>query len=130
VGLITPISKKGDPLECCNYRGVIVVVALAKLYAIVLNKRLSDWIEKYHCTAKAQAGFRKDYRCADNLFILRTLLEKSKSQRTKLYCCFFDFLKHLTPYREPDFEEFWKGWGFMGICSTPFSQFTTRCKHA
>jgi hypothetical protein len=93
VGLITPIFKKGDPLECCNYRGVTVGVALAKLYAIVLNKRLSDWTEKYHCRAKAQAGFRKDYRCADNLFILRTLLEKSKSQRTKLYCCFVDFSK-------------------------------------
>jgi hypothetical protein len=65
----------------------------AKLYAIVLNKRLSDRTVKYHCRAKAQAGFRKDYRCADILFVLRTLLEKSKSQRTKLYCCFVDFFK-------------------------------------
>jgi hypothetical protein len=82
--------KKGDPLECCNYRGITVGVALAKLYAIVLNKRLSDWTEKYHRRAKAQAGFRKDYRCADNLFILRTLLEKSKShQIVLLFCGFF-----------------------------------------
>jgi hypothetical protein len=104
-------------------------VALAKLYAIALNKRLSDWTKKYLCRAKAQAGFHKDYRCAENLFILWTLLEKSKSQRTKFCCYFVGFLKHLIPYPEPDFGGFWKGWGFMEICSMPSSQSTTRRKH-
>jgi hypothetical protein len=79
VGLITPIFKKGNPLDCGNYRGFTVGVALAKLYAAVLNNRLSNWAEKYQYRAKAQAGFRKEYRCADNLFILRTLKGKCAS---------------------------------------------------
>jgi len=37
-------ANLGDPLECCNYRGITVGVALAKLYAIVLNKRLRSII--------------------------------------------------------------------------------------
>jgi hypothetical protein len=89
VGLITPIFKKGNPLDCGNYRGFTVGVALAKLYAAVLNNRLSSWAEKYQYRAKAQAGFiiRKDYRCANNLFILRTLTKSY--QIVLLFCRFF-----------------------------------------
>lgn len=93
VGLITPIFKKGNPFDCGNYRGITVGVALGKVYAAVLNNRLSDWVEKHQWRAKAQAGFRKDFRCSDNLFILRTLKEKCANQRTKLYCCYVDFSK-------------------------------------
>jgi hypothetical protein len=121
VGLITPIFKKGNPLDCGNYREVTLGVALAKLYAAVLNNRLSNWAEKYQYRAKAQAGFRKDYRCAENLFIFRTLKEKCASQRTRLYCCFVDFLKHSIPYHELSSGKFWRTWVFMATCSKPFS---------
>ena len=93
VGLITPIFKKGDPMCCNNYRGITVGTTLAKVYATILNHRLSEWTEKYRCRAQAQAGFRKDHRCSDNVFILRTLIEKCKSKGAKLYCCFVDFSK-------------------------------------
>ena len=42
-GLIHPIFKAGDPDG--NYRGITVVVILAKLYAMVLESRASSWAE-------------------------------------------------------------------------------------
>jgi hypothetical protein len=66
-------------------------VALAKLYAIALNKRLSDWTKKYLCRAKAQAGFHKDYRCAENLFILWTLLEIPNPSVPNFVAILWDF---------------------------------------
>ncbi len=48
--------------------------------------------------AKAFAGFRKNYRTTDNIFVPRSLIEKQKQARQKggsgkLYCCFVDFKK-------------------------------------
>ena len=40
-GLIHPIFKAGDPDVPGNYRGITVVVILAKLYAMVLEARAS-----------------------------------------------------------------------------------------
>jgi hypothetical protein len=42
---------------------------------------------------KGQAGFRKDFRITDNLFILRTLTKQVSFQKKKLYTCFVDFKK-------------------------------------
>ena len=42
-----------------NYRGITVVVILAKLYAMVLESRATAWAEDRKCRAKGQAGFRK-----------------------------------------------------------------------
>jgi len=59
----------------------------------VLNLRLTRWAEKWGCRAVAQAGFRKDHRCSDNVFILRTLIGKARAKKGSLYTCFVDFSK-------------------------------------
>jgi hypothetical protein len=43
--------------------------------------------------AKGQAGFRKDYRTTNQLFILWTLIEQSKAKKKPLYCYFVDLKK-------------------------------------
>jgi hypothetical protein len=60
---------------------------------MILDKRLSEWVEQHGLHAKGQAWFRKDYRTTDQLFILRTLMEQSKAKKKPLYCCFLDFKK-------------------------------------
>ncbi len=62
--------KGGDVSEFDNYRGITVGLILTKLFAIILNKRLSKWAEQHGLHAKGQAGFCKDYRTIDQLFIL------------------------------------------------------------
>ena len=92
-GLIHPIFKAGDPDDPGNYRGITVVVILAKLYAMVLEARASSWAEYVKCRAKGQAGFRKDFRTTDQVFIIQTLIQQARQEKRKLYCCFVDFKK-------------------------------------
>ena len=93
VGVIHPIFKAGDRKDPGNYRGITVVVILAKLYAMVLEARATAWAEHTKCRAKGQAGFRKDFRTTDQIFIIRTLVQQARHAKRKLYCCFVDFKK-------------------------------------
>ena len=40
-----------------------------------------------------QTGFRKNFRTADNVFTLRTIIDHKLSNKKKLYTCFVDFKK-------------------------------------
>jgi hypothetical protein len=87
------LFKGGDASKFDNYRGITVGPILAKLFAMILEKRLSEWVEQHGLRAKGLAWFRKDYRTTDQLFILRTLIEQSKAKKKPFYCCFVDFKK-------------------------------------
>ena len=90
---ITPIHKGGDVADPGNYRGIAVGSLLAKLYAAMLNERLSAWAERHGLRARGQAGFRKDHRTTDQVFVLRTLIERARADRQPLYSCYVDFKK-------------------------------------
>ena len=58
-----------------------------------MNNRLTSL-----CTSKGlinynQIGFRKNFRTTDHNFTLKTLIEKSLSEKERLYACFVDFRK-------------------------------------
>ena len=98
IGRLCPIFKSGDEHDMDNYRGITVSTVLSKLYATVLERRISSWAETNGLRAAGQAGFRRDHRTTDNIFILRTLIEsckamKSNRQHGMLYTCFVDFRK-------------------------------------
>ena len=90
-GLIHPIFKSGDPDDPGNYRGITVVVILAKLYAMVLEARASAWAENSKCRAKGQAGFST----TDQVFIMQTLMQQARQSKRKLYTCFVDSRRPL-----------------------------------
>jgi len=87
------LHKGGDALQFENYRGIIVGRLLTKVFAMILEARLSSWAEERGLRARGQVGFRKDFRTTDNLYILQTLIEQSTHKCKKMYCCFVDFRK-------------------------------------
>ena len=93
VGLITAVYKSGDKGDMSNYRGITVGSVIAKLFAMILDHRIAVWAEGEGIKAKGQAGFRKNFRTTDNIFVLKSLIDKQKQTHGKLYSCFVDFKK-------------------------------------
>jgi hypothetical protein len=93
IGVVHTFFKRGDVAEFDNYKGITVGPILAKLFTMILNKRLNKWVEQHGLRAKGQVGFPKDYHTIDQLFILRTLMKQSKAKKKPLYFCFMDFKK-------------------------------------
>ncbi len=90
IGVVHVLFKGGDASKFDNYRGIMVGPIIAKLFAMILDKRLNEWAEQHGLHAKGQAGFRKDYCTTNQLFILQTLIEQSKAKKKPLYCYFVD----------------------------------------
>jgi hypothetical protein len=81
-GVVHALFKGGDASKFDNYRGIMVGPILAKLFDMILDKRLSEWAEQHGLRAKGQVGFGKDYCTTNQLFILRILIEQSKKKRS------------------------------------------------
>ena len=99
---LVPVFKSGDTSDPSNYRGISINSCLAKLFTSVLNRRLINFLDSNGILSPFQSGFRAKRRTADNLFVLRSAIDKhvyaksqsSCSQNQKyLYCCFVDFQK-------------------------------------
>jgi hypothetical protein len=73
-GVVHTFFKGGDASKFDNYRGITIGPILAKLFVMILEKRLSEWVEQHGLRVKGQAGFRKNYRTTDKLFILETMI--------------------------------------------------------
>lgn len=85
-GLICPIYTTGDRTIPGNYRGITLLNVMGKLFTSVLENRLMMWAEEIKCLSEGQFGFRPGRRTTDHLFILSTLIEKTKHEgRTLLY---------------------------------------------
>ena len=77
---------------------------------------MTFWAESQHLRAEGQAGFRKDHRTVDNLFIINTLIELTKKKRgQKLYCCFVDFRKAFDSVPRERMWEVLEERGLSGI---------------
>jgi hypothetical protein len=50
--MVHTLFKKGNAPEFDNYRGITVGPILAKLFAMILDKRLSRWAEQHGLHAK------------------------------------------------------------------------------
>jgi hypothetical protein len=95
VGIIHALYKGGDCSQFDNYRGIIVGLVLAKVFAMIFESRINQWAKTNDLRIKGQAGFRKDFRTIDNLFILHILTKQARFQKKKLYICFVDLKKNL-----------------------------------
>ena len=91
---LKPIHKKDDTDDPDNYRGIALGSTFAKLYSLILLKRLTGFIETYKLISPNQIGFMKGSRTSDHIFLLQTLIEKVvKKHRGKMYVAFIDFKK-------------------------------------
>ena len=76
LGILCPIHKKGDTLNCENYRGISLLCIAYKVFSNILFKLLSPIVDNQ--IGDYQCGFRKGRSTVDQIFTLRQILEKCR----------------------------------------------------
>jgi sorting nexin-29 len=70
-GIIRPVYKKGDRLNCNNYRPITLLNIAYKIFAILSNRRLIEKIE--YKEEDNQMGFNSNRSTIDNILIIRQI---------------------------------------------------------
>jgi hypothetical protein len=100
-GFIVPLPKCKNPSSPNDFRGITISSSLGKVFVSLLLNRMENAMHLKNRPNIYQAGFRKGFRTADNIFILQTLVSKLLRQGRKLFVCFVDFQKAFdTVWRE------------------------------
>ena len=76
-----------------NYQTIMIIPLLAKLYGIILEKKINGWLEMEGKRAKGQAGFRRNHSTTDHLLTLRIIAKEFHNNKFDLFYCFVYFRK-------------------------------------
>ena len=91
--VITVLHKKGDKMECGNYRGISLMSQAGKVFLKVVARSLSAYCEAKGLLMEEQCGFRPDRSTTDVLFVVRRLQEVGRKAGVSLHMCFTDLRK-------------------------------------
>ena len=103
--VLIPIYKgKGDTSDPSNFRGISITPILSKLYARLLEHRLSSALDNAGLRADSQFGFRRHRGAREAAFVVRAVAESYSHRAHKpspVYCAFVDFQKAFDSVQRP-----------------------------
>ncbi|XP_052562347.1 uncharacterized protein LOC128092490 [Culex pipiens pallens] len=102
-GVVCPIYKKGDKLDCGNYRGITLINAAYKILSQILCRLLTPYARRF--VGPYQAGFTGARATTDQIFSLRQILEKCREYNVPTHHIFIDF---KAAYDTVDREQLWQ----------------------
>uniref|UniRef100_A0A8D8XZ49 Craniofacial development protein 2 n=1 Tax=Cacopsylla melanoneura TaxID=428564 RepID=A0A8D8XZ49_9HEMI len=108
-GVLCPLHKKGDKMNCNNYRGIMLLNTAYKVLTSILNERLKEISETK--IGEYQCGFRRDKGTSDQIFVMRQIMEKCNEHDIDLHILFVDFKQAFDNVRRSKVEEALKDLG-------------------
>lgn len=85
------LLKKGDRIQCGNYRVISLLSVVGKVFADIILQRLQQLADKID--SESQSGYIITRSIIDGIFTLRQIMEKSREQQQNLHIAFIDFTK-------------------------------------
>ncbi|MES9883911.1 MAG: reverse transcriptase family protein, partial [Sedimenticola sp.] len=93
-GIIQPLSKgQRDLRDPLGYRPITLISVPCKIYAAILNARLTKWLESNNIISDYQNGFRKGRSCMDHVYSLYSIVNNRKTKRKSTFVAFIDARK-------------------------------------
>ena len=94
-GIIIPIYKKKglNPLLPSSYRGITIPPVLAKLYELIILRRLQPILSELNLPEKLQTAYQKGLSCSDAIFATQEAILAHLREGGHPYLCLFDFEK-------------------------------------
>jgi len=89
MAIIQPIYKKGDKLECSNYRAITLLDVTYKVLSGILYNRVTVYTEEI--LGEYQCGFRANRSNIDHIFTIRQTQDKAYEYNISLHNLFIDF---------------------------------------
>ena len=90
---ITPIYKKGDPLEAENYRPISVTPTLSKIFERLILQQMMEHVIKNEIINKHQFGFQKGKSSNDTVIILTEKITELLEKGETVMSIFLDLAK-------------------------------------
>ena len=102
------IVKKGDKEEPGNYRGIMLLSVVGKVFCKILNNRLVEHLDRERALHEGQAGFRKNRSCTDNVYTLNEVVQGRLREDKPTYAFFLDVQKaYDTVWRDGLWLKLW-----------------------
>jgi len=111
---IIPIHKQGPLDKPENYRPIAVNNIITKTFTAILANRIQLWAETHQILQEEQNAFRPQRSTMDHIFILKALIDKKLSKKSKLYAAFVDLKKAFDSIEH---ELLWTKLTFLGLPS-------------
>ena len=108
--ILIPIPKKKNLSHCDNWKGISLFDVAGKVVTRILQERLQKLAEDE--LPESQCGFRKGRSCADMIFTVRQLVEKSCEHKSKTFFTFIDLKK---AYHSVPREAMWLALAKLGV---------------
>ena len=94
LAVIVPLYKgKGCRDVCASYRGISLLSIPGKVYGRIIIERVKE--RTRNLVGEEQGGFLEGRGCVDQIYTVKTLVEKYIGKRRKLYAAFMDLQKGL-----------------------------------
>ena len=86
--IVTIFKQKGSKKMLKNYRGIFLTVIISKIFEGLIKDRIKDQLEKVNIL---QAGSRTKRGAADNVFLLRAVIDHRIYTKEPLYVTAYDY---------------------------------------
>ena len=95
IDLMKPIHKINTNSKETNYRGISLSLCLGKFFNNLILNRLSKSFEELYLFCLHLIGFRPGMRTSNNIFVLKTLIDKQFKKGKKLSLLFCRVFKSI-----------------------------------
>ena len=93
IAIVIPVHKKDDTEDCNNYRPILLIHNISKLFEKLRKNRLSNFLEENKCLFLRQFGFRNKHSTNQALIDLTETIRKTIDDNEFACGVFLDFKK-------------------------------------